>query len=151
MRLARNAMKRNVVTVNPEITVQELARTLMEEGISGAPVVDSQGFLVGVVSQTDLVRHDREGLAGAEEDGHPFYQEIDSSLPRGFHTESPDGTRVRDIMTPLVISASETTPLRRLARMMLRKHVHRVIITRDGKVRGIITSMDLLRSFLRKN
>lgn len=69
----------------------------------------------------------------------------------GFHYEDPDYTRVEQVMTPWAISFEENTPVVELARQMLGKHIHRIIITKDGQLCGIITSMDMLRALLAMN
>ncbi|MBI4422845.1 MAG: CBS domain-containing protein [Elusimicrobia bacterium] len=143
--VARDVMRKAVLTARPDMTVRELAQFFTEHHITGAPVTEENGVLLGVVSQTDLVRHELE-IGPPEPDRAPaFYHESERPIPRGFHFETPDLTRVREVMTPAVISADEEMPLRELARLMQRKRVHRVIITRRGALRGIVTSMDLLR------
>jgi len=144
---ARDIMSRHVMTVRSEMTLQEVAKFFDENHISGAPVVDDQGTVVGVISQTDLVRHEREGSNGGEKTSH-FYGEFthNPNLPKGFHIESPDLTRVREVMSPMVISAEQGASVEELARLMLHNGVHRIVITKDGKLKGIVTSMDILRA-----
>lgn len=145
--LAKEMMQKNVISVNPDMTLRELAKVLIDRGISGAPVVDESGRLLGVVSQTDLVRRDREAAPMTDVPG--FYRdEGKSAYAGGYQIEDPDFTRVRDIMTPAVISATEEASVRQVGSMMLRQHIHRVIITRGGKLCGIVTSMDILRALL---
>jgi CBS domain-containing protein len=145
--LAREIMRRKVITAGPEMTLQELAGLFIEEKISGAPVVDHEGRLLGVISQTDLVRRDRE--MSPELEIPSYYHGGDrEACPRGFQIEDPDFTRVADVMTPVVLSAEEEAPVEEVARLMLRKHVHRVIITRHGRLSGIVTSMDMLKALL---
>lgn len=140
---AKEVMRRNVVTVTPQMTLREVAKIFVDKRITGAPVVSPSGDVVGVVSQTDLVRHDREA-APVEV---PFYhQEPDEGARAGgFHTELPDYTRVEEVMTPWAVSFEEDTSVTELARQMLKKHIHRVVITRAGRIVGIVTSMDLLK------
>jgi CBS domain-containing protein len=146
---AKDIMHRDPITVKADTTLKELAQLFIEKEISGAPVVDRAGKLLGVVSQTDLVRRDREMKSSPDvpsyyRTGHGAPEEIG----RGFQFEDPDYTRVSDVMTPAVLSAREETPVEDIATMMLSKHIHRVIITRDGKLTGIVTSMDMLRALL---
>lgn len=146
--LAKHIMRRKVITVDPRMTVREVARLFADRKISGAPVVDSKGALVGVVSQTDLLRTGRE--SGEKTTLSGFYHEDDAPglHSRGFHVEDPDMTRVETVMTPAVLSADEGAPVQKIARLMLRRHVHRLVITRAGKLAGIVTSMDMLRALL---
>ncbi len=144
--VAKDIMRRRVVSVRPEMTLRDLARLFTDRGISGAPVVDSRGALLGVISKTDLVRQERQAAVSHVP---PFYRQSDElGTPHPVQLEAPDFTRVRDAMTPTVLSADEETPLSELARFMLKRRIHRVIITRDGKSRGIVTSMDVLRGLL---
>lgn len=146
---AKDFMSKRVVTVTEEMTVAEVAKILIDKGISGLPVVDGHGRPIGVISQTDLVREERE--RPDQDRPHEFYGDAEKPFPyRGFQTRRPDMTRVSEIMTPMVIAAEEDTPLKELALMMLRKRIHRIVITRDGRIRGIISTLDILRAMLRQ-
>jgi CBS domain-containing protein len=142
---AKDIMKKRVVAIRPEMLVQEVAQVFDDKGISGAPVIDNQGHLLGVVSKSDLVHHQRDG----EGDHFSFYKAGSGVevLPKGYHMELPDRTRVREIMTPVIIQAKESTPVRDIARMMRRKHIHRVFIMEGKKMKGVVTTMDLLKLF----
>jgi len=115
---ARDIMRRHVLTVPQEMSLAEVSRLLVERGVSGAPVVGPQGDLVGVVSQTDLIREDHAGAT------------------------------VACVMTPWTVSFEEDTDVRELARQMLAKKIHRVVITREGRLCGIVTAMDMLKAML---
>ncbi|MDE2039343.1 MAG: CBS domain-containing protein [Elusimicrobia bacterium] len=146
--IAADIMRKEVVTVYENQTVEELERLLLDHRITGVPVVDERKRLVGVISQTDLVRRDREANGKAEPAA--YHQELDRRLGRqGFRVETPSYTRVREVMTPAVLSAEAKTPVSELARCMTEKHVHRIVITDKGKLAGIVTSMDILRAFIK--
>ena len=144
--LAKDIMRKDVVTVTPYMTLKELAQTLCDGGITGAPVVDGDGKILGVVSQTDLVRAERE--SSPNEVG--FYQKEteESASASGFHYEDPDHRRVEQIMTPGGLTCDVDAPIEDVARLMLARRIHRVLITRRGSLVGIVTTMDLLRAFL---
>lgn len=143
---ARDVMKTGVVTVRPGIYVRELARILDEKDISGAPVLDHHEEIVGVVTKSDLVHFQRTGEYSP--DRHVFFKASDGgNVPKGYHVEIPDRTRVSEIMTPVIFMASEETPIASLARLMRRKHIHRLFITRGKKLVGVVTTMDLLKVF----
>lgn len=127
---AKDLMTRQVATLSPLTTVGEAARLLTEQRITGAPVVDAKGNLLGIVSQTDLVRHQ----SGRVE---PWPGEPSSD---------PAQTPVLSLMTGAVVTCDEETPLEEVARVMLDRRIHRVLVTRDGAVCGILTAMDLLRA-----
>jgi len=144
---AGDIMRKRLVTVSPFLTLRQLSRLFITRRISGAPVVDRAGKLIGVVSQTDLVRHERTARPPAHVP--EYYLDMrDGVYLKETHLDASDYTRVREVMTPVVFMTEETTPIRAVARFMLRKRVHRIIVTRRGIPRGIMTSMDLLRALL---
>lgn len=136
---AKDIMQTRVVTLGPDMLLRDVGRMLERERISGAPVVGERRELLGVLSQTDLLRryHARPAEIPA------FYRDGER-VAVARYVDSPGETRVAEAMTPAVLSAEEDTPVRDLARFMLAKRIHRVVIVRNGKLRGIVTSMDLL-------
>src|SRR5262249_8796373 len=119
-------------------TLQELSAFLAENNITGAPVIDGAGHFVGVVSATDVAETESEPGPWETRDG------VDAGERRGFHVEGT-GRRVRDIMTPTVYTVTEDTPASEVARAMISGRVHRLFVTRDRKIVGIVTSLDLLK------
>jgi CBS domain-containing protein len=143
--LAKDIMHKKVVTVESWLTVPELSKVFEEKAISGAPVVDEVGAILGVVSQTDLVRTRREGSAGIPS----YHSDFDDTVrSAGLHIEEMDRTRVEQIMTPGAISLDENTPVEKLAKVMIDSHIHRVLITRGDKLAGIVTTMDMMRALI---
>jgi CBS domain-containing protein len=128
--------------------LREVAKIFVEEGITGAPVVDDMGHPIGVISQTDLVAHDltteRELTVEA-----PFYRRPHDDVlqpSRGFQIEEVPADTVQDVMTPFLVTVEETTPIRELAARMAKFGIHRLIVVDDDQqVSGIVTSMDILR------
>jgi CBS domain-containing protein len=148
---ARDVMTPHVVTVVEDMSTHDLARFLIEHEISGAPVVDEQGRLVGVVSMTDIVRSDAEEDEREESSG--FYR----GDPYEFTLEDlgqkyveRQAVTVRDVMTPAIHSVEDTTPVAEVAALMLDRHVHRLIVMRGQDPVGIITSLDLLKMLARQ-
>jgi predicted transcriptional regulator len=144
----KDIMSANVITVRDDMTVQEVATFLTENQISGAPVEDAEGRVIGVVSFADIARATTE--AGMEEErAEPDFfargwEEVSS--PEDFstlHVEAP-GLTARDIMTPSVFSIADDQPISGVARLMIDAHIHRVLVTQDHKLVGIITTSDLL-------
>lgn len=140
---ARDVMTRNVVTVTPETSVSEIARLLLEKRISGVPVVDADGRLVGIVSEGDLVRRleDEDGsgrswwlglLATPEERAEAYVR--------------AHGRRAADVMTKNVISVTPDTPIAAVARLLEERHIKRVPVVENGKLVGIVSRADLLRA-----
>ena len=147
-RTAKDLMNPNVITVTDTMDLREVAKLFVEEGITGAPVVDELGTLVGVISQSDLVEHEltteRELTVEA-----PFYRRpYDEALSpsRGFQIEELPTDTVKDVMTPFLVTVEEDTPIRELAARMAKFGIHRLIVVdNDQQIRGIVTSIDVLR------
>ncbi|MEA2564447.1 MAG: hypothetical protein QOH06_5951 [Acidobacteriota bacterium] len=141
---AADVMNPNVLMVQEDMTVGELASFLVESEISGAPVVNADGRLVGVVSVTDLA---------AERAGSDFFVgEWGGSLRRDAVEELRfgDETRVRDIMTPAIYSVDAETPIPEVAETLINSHIHRLLVTSGERVVGIVTSSDLLGLLVRE-
>lgn len=146
--MAKHIMHTRMVTIDPEMTVQDVMQVFLDRQITGAPVIDDEGRVIGVVSHTDLIRYQRRSAPTSP--SSYFTGSDGASLVGPLQLERRGATQVQDIMTPAAFMAEEDTPVEAVARFMLRRRVHRVIITRRGKLAGIITSMDLLRALLRK-
>jgi CBS domain-containing protein len=132
---ARDIMTREVLTVREDLTVAQLATVLSEREISGAPVVDSDHRLVGVVSSTDVMEAEGSAPGAAE-----------ARLARGRGTQgSGHGPLVEDIMTPTVYTIPEDTPVGEIAKTMIAGRIHRLFVTHLGRVVGIVTSLDLVQ------
>jgi CBS domain-containing protein len=134
---ASDVMTSKLLTVRKDATLQELSAFLAENNITGAPVVDAAGRFVGVVSATDLAEIESEPRAWESGD------QVEEGARRGFQVEGT-ARRVQDIMTPTVYTVTEDTPVGELAQAMVSGRVHRLFVTRHGKIVGIVTSLDLL-------
>jgi CBS domain-containing protein len=143
---AMDVMTTDVITVDPETTVQALATLLAERGISGAPVVDANGRLVGIVSEGDLLHRAEIGTARRHRERRRSWwlDHFASELARDY--VKSHGRTVRDIMTREVVTATENTDLGDVAALLEAKRIKRVPITRDGKVIGIISRANLVRA-----
>jgi CBS domain-containing protein len=147
--VASDVMNTQVLAVRPDMTVRELATLLTENEISGAPVTDGHGRLLGMVSLSDIAQGeaDEVGLAPSESDPeatvHGWEDEATSDEMRELHVEGGEAL-VRDIMTPTAYTVPDDTPVSRLARTMVAGRVHRLLVVRDQRVVGIVTSLDLL-------
>lgn len=139
-------MVSEVVTIEPDRSLADLAALLEKHHISGVPVVKDD-LLLGVATQTDLARH-----LGLEKGGDAgFHQTLAFDLsvawPAVLGTTT---TRVREIMTRFIYFATEDASVAQVLDMMLKHHIHRVVITRDRRLVGVVTSMDLLGYFRRQ-
>ena len=147
-RTVKDLMNRHIMTVSEEITTDELARYLTEREITGAPVVDSQGHLIGVVSMTDIGRNVAEQSDPILSSGSNFYRDdaVDLTLEDfGQRYAEERAVTVREVMTPVIHQVPVTASLAEAARIMVERHIHRLVVTQGKDPVGIITSMDLLK------
>lgn len=146
-----NVMQHEVLAVEAGWSLDQLADFLVDKGISGAAVTAKDGQLVGVVSLTDIVRQSRlQDQNTDREDTHDVYlfeqgRRMDRDELRELHVQYETPVRVRDIMTPMIFSVSEETSVQEVAETMLKGRIHRVFVTRDGKLVGIVTALDMLQ------
>jgi CBS domain-containing protein len=145
-------MTADVTCVHPDLGIDTLALLFLERGISAAPVVADDGRVLGVVSKTDLIREQYENGSVAEvEQPRSRASGDQDEIERGFHVERFRYSTVREIMTPVAFMLYESSSVARAAALMAYEGVHRVpVVTRDGCVVGIVSSLDLLR-WLAKN
>jgi predicted transcriptional regulator len=144
----KDVMSPDIMTVADDMTTDELARYLTEHEISGAPVVDGQGQLVGVVSMTDIGRQMAEPTEFRVPERSEFYRDTADDvtledLAQRFVEQR--AVAVRDVMTPVVHHVPAGAPVAEAARIMIDNHIHRLVVTQGREPVGIITSMDLLR------
>lgn len=146
---AADLMNPRVLTVRQDLTVRELANVLVENEISGAPVEDRSGKLVGVVSLTDIAAafaEDEEEEEGERGDFFLSEWEDDGMTREEIEELGLDEAEltVAEIMTPEVFTVREDTPVSEIAEAMIQNHVHRILVTREDRVVGIISTSDLL-------
>jgi CBS domain-containing protein len=152
---ARDVMNPEVLSVRDDMTLHELATFLTGHAISGAPVLDRNGKLVGVVSLTDIALSEAE--RAAIEIGQPvpgYYSggwkdRLNREDLAGLHLEE-QGLLVRDIMTPAVYTIPESLPLRQIAETMIAGRLHRLLVTRNHHLIGIVTPFDILNLLVRQ-
>jgi CBS domain-containing protein len=115
--IASDIMTRNVCTIQPEASAQQAAQLLDQKRISGAPVVNAQGQLIGMITEADIIsKVNREGL------------------------------RVADIMTHELIVVTEETPVGKIAQLLTERKIKRVPVVRDGRLVGIVSRADIVHA-----
>ena len=147
-RNVKDLMNPDVMTVADGMTTDELARYLIERENSGAPVVDSQGHLIGVVSMTDIGRNMAEASDVESSRSSSFYGDIAADFAledRGERYIEERAFTVRDVMTPVIYQVPVTASVAEAARIMVDQHIHRLVVTQGKEPVGIITSMDVLK------
>jgi predicted transcriptional regulator len=115
--IASDIMTRKVCTLRPEASVQEAAQLLYNQRISGAPVVDADGNLIGIITEADII----------------------SKVNR-------DGLRVADIMSHELIVVNEETPVGEIAMLLTERKIKRVPVLQDGKLVGIVSRADIVHA-----
>ena len=141
----KDVMASEPITIGESATPRELARVLVEHEISGVPVVDSTGQVIGVVSKTDLLQWCVKGGLGFGA-ANLLGSLADGGI--GTRLEAIDLGIVTDFMTGTLVTANGDEPLSDVARRMAEHHVHRlIVIDGSGRLQGVITSLDLLKVF----
>ena len=145
--LAREIMTPTVKAVPHNWTMDRFARFLTDNEITGSPVTDDNGDIIGIATLKDITefrwnasrRGDRPSLTKEEQDEarrlRMVLLEEMGKVP----------VEVRDIMTPIVLSVDEDTPVRDIANIMMGEHLHRIFVTRETRITGIITTYDMLK------
>jgi CBS domain-containing protein len=148
---ASDLMSPNPVSIEANATIKEAVSFLVDKGFHAAPVIDNAGRPVGVVSQSDIVVHDREKIDYVPQMSNYYERnDLDSchakGLKNGFGIVEVDRTTVEEIMTPVVLTVSESTPARRVVQEMLKLKVHRLfVVDENGVLIGVISALDILR------
>ena len=143
--LVKDVMTPHPVCVDPATTVTELAELFDANGISGAPVLDGQDRVVGIVSKTDLVRRCVEGPLGSS--GSEMSAFLGLAAGAGPLDPEDLGT-VQDFMTNDLVTSSVEESIATVAKRMAEHQVHRVVVTDSvGRAVGILTTLDVLDTY----
>lgn len=139
---AQDIMTREVVTIAPEAPVQEIARLLLERGISGVPVVDAAGQVLGLVTEGDLLRRPENQTEAAPRGWLAGF--VDSAALARAYTKS-HGLYAREVMTSPAVTVPPDMPVGDVAALMERRHIKRVPVVEGGRLVGLVTRANLLR------
>lgn len=123
-----DVMKRALKTVRADSTLAEIIEILADEHVTGLPVVESNGSVIGVVTTTDLLQVEAEHSDKSE------------------RTMLFEQTLARDIMTPEPKTIAPHTPLRAAAQRLLELEVHRLFVEEDGQLVGVVSQTDIVRA-----
>jgi CBS domain-containing protein len=140
---AEDIMTRRVISVAPEASILESARLMLQHRVSGLPVIDAAGRLVGVVTEGDFLRRVEVGT----ERKRPRWLEFIAG-PGRLATEyvHSHGRKVADVMTGEPITVGEDTPIEEVVRLMERRRIKRLPVMRGTKVVGIVSRANLLHA-----
>ena len=147
---ARDIMQSNVVTVSYATPLSEVERVLGDHRISGAPVTDEAGHIVGVVSLKDLIERYAESPESHPRRGHGFYhlsthEMLDDDYDSFDVPEEAEET-AGDVMSGEVLSVGPDAGLRDIAAEMVKYKVHRLLVQEEGKYIGLVSTMEILDS-----
>lgn len=148
LKKASEVMNKKVRTVNRALSLRELSQLLLEEKISGVPVVDKNGVLIGMVTETDILNIELEPEMPLYFDplftfGYfEFVRKYESDIKDYMDTKT-----VGDVMKRRVLSVKEDDTTDLVTQIMVSKNINRLpVVDKEGRVVGIITRSDLLRS-----
>lgn len=141
--LAHQIMTRPVITVAPETTIVEAANTMLQKHVSGLPVVNAAGKLVGIISEGDFLRRSE---IGTQRRRGQFLRFILGSGREANDFVREHGRRVAEIMTPEPLTITEDTTLEEIVELMEKNNVKRLPVIRDNKVVGIVSRANLLQA-----
>lgn len=143
--VARDIMTREVRAVRPDTSLQDIARLLVDRHISALPVTDREDRIIGIVSESDLLRRGEVGTEKHRSRWLEIFVDPDRLAREYVKTH---GIKAMDLMTTHVHCVTENASLAEIADLMDSQHVKRVPVVRDGKLIGIISRADLVRAIL---
>ena len=147
--LAKDIMTKNVITIHKDASIEELSNVLLNNNISGVPVVDDEGKVIGIATEGDIIVKDT--------DLHfpRYFKLLDSIIYLESLTKFKNNlkkhlaTKVYEIMTSNVISCSPDTPVDDVANLMVDNKINRIpVLSEDKKLSGIITRANIVKSMV---
>jgi len=144
--LAANIMTRDVAAVHPETPLLDAVKLMARRRISGLPVVDAGGAVVGVLTEGDLLRW-REGYTEKQARWLDMLAEGQEMAPAFLEAIRDQHNRVKNAMSAGAITVTEDVSAREIAALMTKRNIKRVPVVRDRKLVGIIARSDLVRAF----
>jgi CBS domain-containing protein len=147
---ARDIMTKKVITAARDTSIGELSRTLIQNNISGVPVVDSGGILIGMVTDGDIITEDLEPIFPIYFDPLIIsYAYMDNFEKFEKSMKEYLATPIEEIMVKRVKTVKQDTPVSEIARIMVKDRINRIPVVDDSnKVIGIIARADILKSMI---
>jgi CBS domain-containing protein len=140
---ASDIMTRKVISVEPDASILHAVHLMLQNRISGLPVIDTTGKLVGILSEGDLLRRQETGTQKQRARWVAFFMSPGRLAEEYVHAA---GRKVREIMTPDPRTIVEGTPVEDVVRLMERHRIKRLPVRRDDTVVGIVTRANLVRA-----
>jgi CBS domain-containing protein len=142
---AADIMTTSVITAEPEMTVRIAAGTMVFAGVSGMPVIDQEGKLVGMVTEGDLMR--RREIGTGKRDSW-WLESLASSSDLANMYVKENATKVKDVMSTEVVTITEGCPLVEIAELLDGRRIKRVPVVRDGRLVGVVSRANLIRAIV---
>ena len=146
---AGELMTRDVAVVHPETSLLEAVKLMAQRRVSGMPVLDDSGAVVGIISEGDLVRW-HEGYTERQARWLDMLAEGFQLAPAFLEGIREQNRRVKTVMSVGAITVTEDMPAREVAHLMYHNNIKRVPVVRDGKLVGILARSDLVRALAAK-
>jgi CBS domain-containing protein len=140
---AHQIMTKDVITVTPHTTIEKAAKIMLQTHVSGLPVVDDAGVLVGIVSERDFLRRNEIGTGRKRPAWLEFFMGPAHAAAEFVHER---GRKVEDVMTPDPITVEQQTPLEELVRLMEKNDIKRLPVVSGKTLKGIVTRSNLLQA-----
>jgi CBS domain-containing protein len=140
---AHQIMTKDVITVTPHTTIEDAAKIMLETHISGLPVMDDAGRLVGIVSESDFLRRSEIGTGRKRPAWLQFFMGPGTAASEFVHER---GRKVEDVMTRDPITVGEETPLEDLVHLMEKNDIKRLPVMSGRTLKGIVTRSNLLQA-----
>lgn len=140
---AHQIMTRPVVTISPDASILDAANLMLHRHVSGLPVVDAAGKLVGVVSEGDFIRRSE---IGTQRRRSRFLKLILGPGRAASDFVREHGCKVSEVMTAEPVTVTENTPLPTIVALMEKNKLKRLPVMRDGRVVGIVSRANLLQA-----
>jgi len=139
----KDVMTRNVISVGPDESIMKAARLMLQNRISGLPVIDQDGELIGIVTEGDFLRRGELGTQRRRPKWLEFIVGPGRLAEEYVHTA---GRKIDEIMTTDPVTASEDDSLEKVVELMERRHVKRLPVVKNGRVVGIVSRANLMHA-----
>jgi CBS domain-containing protein len=143
---AKDIMTREVQSVTEGTEVEELARLFVERGVNSMPVLDEQGRLRGIVTETDLVRQDKPLHVPTVISIFDWVLYLESEKDFREEVYKITARKVGEICSREVVTCSPDTPVNEIAALMVEKAAHLIPVVENDKVVGVVARLDIIRS-----
>jgi CBS domain-containing protein len=143
---AKDIMTRKVHTVSADTEVEELARLFVETGVSAMPVLDTQGTLQGIVTETDLVEQNKPLHIPTVISIFDWVLYLESEKDFREQVQKMTARKVGEICTREVVTCTPETPVADIAALMVDHKAHLIPVVEGAKVVGVVARLDIIRA-----